>query len=86
MAFYLTAISPQAIDCDGILFDCYREEVAVTQQMLDCAALKVCLCDSSKIGKSSTFKQCSLSDLDIVVCDTPLGEMFGEKFPRTKFI
>ena len=79
-------ISPQAIDSEGVLFDCYREEAAVTRQMIECAALKVCLCDSSKIGKSSTFKQCSFSDLDVVVCDTPLGDIFGEKFPKTKFI
>lgn len=82
----LAFVTTNAIDRDGILFDYTREGVAVVQQMLESAATKVCLCDSSKVGKTSTFRECSLSDLDAVVCDIPLGEIYGEAFPNTKFL
>lgn len=78
--------SPQAIDGDGNMFDCYPEEIASVQAMIACASKKVCLCDSSKIGNTSSFKQTDMSQIDILVCDTPLGHIYGEKFPHVSFI
>ena len=78
--------SPQAIDGDGNMFDCYPEEIASVQAMIACASKKVCLCDSSKIGNISSFKQTDMSQIDILVCDTPLGHIYGKKFPHVSFI
>ena len=79
-------ISPQAIDEAGNLFDCYPDEVEVTRQMIESSMTTVALCDSTKIGKSSTFKQCSIKNLDFLVSDISLDTVYGNMFPNTKFL
>ncbi|MBO5845289.1 MAG: DeoR/GlpR transcriptional regulator [Clostridia bacterium] len=78
--------APQTVDDDGNMFDCYPEEIAVIRKMMECAAKRVCLCDSTKLGKSSTFKQVDMSEIDIFVCDLPQTERFAAKFPHVKFL
>lgn len=78
--------SSQALDANGTLFDCYQAEIPVINRMLASASCKVFLCDSNKIGKISTFKQCTLADLDVIVCDQPLQEQYGEAFPNLRFV
>ena len=78
--------SPQAIDNEGTMFDCYPEEAATVQAMINCSAKRICLCDSSKIGCTSSFKQSDMSQIDAIVCDTPIEQIYGEKFPNVKFL
>lgn len=78
--------SPQAVDDDGNMFDCYPEEVAITQQMMKSSINKVCLCDSEKIGKCSSFKQTDMSKINFFVCDEPQGKKFQSLFPNVNFI
>lgn len=78
-------IAPQAIDKSGNLFDCYREEVEVVRKMLSCAKLKVGLCDSSKLGKVSTYKQCSIGELDALIGEINLSPFYSQKFPSVKY-
>ena len=61
--------SVQAMSEDGEFFDCYAEEVAVRSAMMRNARKKIMLCDSSKWGKTSTFYQTSLSDVDYLITD-----------------
>ena len=79
-------IAPQAIDAHGTLYDYYREEAAIVSQMLRCATRRIALCDQKKIAKSSTFKQCSVGDLDVLISDVSQRERFGEMFPDVIYL
>ena len=63
--------SSQSISKDGIISDSTEEENYVRKLMLRCAKTKVFLCDSSKFDKSSTYKLCTLKDVDEAVFDRP---------------
>lgn len=74
--------SVQGVTADGNLYDCYAEEVAVRNVMLRNAARRILLCDSSKLGKASTFLQCNVKDLDHVVSDRDLNGFFSDPTPE----
>lgn len=82
----LAFFSSQALDDRGDLFDNYQAELPCIRQMLASASRKVFLCDSSKVGKISTFRLGNLSEVDTVVCDEPLTDRFGDAFPRVEFL
>lgn len=63
--------SSQSISKDGIISDSTEEENYVRKLMLRCAKTKVFLCDSSKFDKTSTYKLCTLKDVDEAVFDRP---------------
>ena len=68
--------SSQALDEDGMIYDCYDEENRVRQLMMKNSTKRVFLCDSTKLGSKSTFKLASVNDVDYVVCDKPLCDFF----------
>lgn len=74
--------SVQAVGEDGTFFDCYPEEVAIRNVMLANARRKVLLCDGSKLGKTSTFYQASLSDVDHVISERDLHSFFINEEPE----
>ncbi len=78
-------IAPQSIDKNGDLFSCYREGVSIVQHMLANAEQKIGLCDSTKLGKMSTYKQCSIGDLDALIGEISLAPYFADKFPHVKY-
>ena len=78
--------SARGIDEDGILYDCYQNEIDITRRMMRCSARSVLLCDSSKIGHTSTFVKGNLSEIDTVVCDINLSEPFGKRYAGTVFL
>ncbi len=61
--------SVKAVDDNGQITDCSREEVEIRNAMLKNAAKKVLLCDSSKFGIKSRFKQCELTDIDYLISE-----------------
>ena len=61
--------SVKAVDDDGLVTDCSREEIDVRNAMLKNASKKVLLCDSSKFGIRSRFKQCELTDIDYLISE-----------------
>lgn len=73
--------SVQGVTSDGKCYDCYAEEVAVRNLMLKNAKRKILLIDSSKLGRSSTFYQGCLDDLDYVVSDCDLNHFFDTPTP-----
>ena len=81
----LAFIAPQAIDEDGNLFDCYHDNIPIVRQMLASADQKVGVCDSSKLGKASTYKQCSIGELDALIGEINLGPFYAQKFPNVKY-
>lgn len=70
--------SSKSLSFDGIISDCTQEEVFVRRSMLKNAAKKVLLMNYEKIGTTSSFKQCNLSDIEILVCDRDVTEQFGK--------
>jgi DeoR/GlpR family transcriptional regulator of sugar metabolism len=65
-------LSSQAISEDGEISDASEEETALRRVMLTRAKKKIFLCDSSKIGLRRTFTLCNASDVDEIICDSPL--------------
>lgn len=74
--------SAKAVSEDGVISDCTQEEVFVRNSMLKNAGEKVFLCNFAKIGKKSAFIQCSLRDVDIMICERDVSGQFG-KFCKT---
>ncbi len=74
--------SVQALGADGRFYDCYDEEVAVRNLMLANSARHILLCDSTKLGKTSTFYQGSVEDLTQIVSDAELTAFFLDPTPE----
>ncbi len=74
--------SVQAVHADGECYDCYAEEVAVRNRMLENSARKILLCDSSKWDKSSTFFQTNVRDVDFFVSDRDPNPFFTDPYPE----
>jgi len=71
---------------DGIVTDCSREEIVVRNAMLKNADRKVLLCDSSKFGIRAPYKQCELSDVDILVCENENSQRFDALYGNIKLL
>ena len=61
--------SAKSLSDDGIITDCAPEEVSVRAKMIENSMKRVFLCDSEKIGSRSAYKQCRLSEVDVIVCE-----------------
>ena len=78
--------SAQSVGRDGEVYDCFEEENVVRRQMLKHSAKAVFLCDSTKFGRSSPYRLCSLSDVDYVVSDRDIHSYLNaEKLPEIIF-
>ena len=78
--------SAQTIDNEGNIFCNYEQEIAGTNAMLNSAAIKVLLCDSSKIGKTATYILGTLREINMVICDKDLARKYSKKFPNVVFL
>ena len=76
--------STKSLSSEGVISDCTREEVLVRGAMIKNAAKKVFLCDSEKFGTKSAYKQCELSDVDILVSENDKALHFSSLFPSVK--
>ena len=74
--------STKSLSEDGIISDCSREEISVRNAMLRNADKKVFLCDSKKFDTRSGYRQCSLSDVDYLICENDAAKMYSTAFPR----
>lgn len=61
--------STKSVTDDGIITDCSREEIIVRDAMLRNADKKIFLCDSTKFGTRSAYKQCELKDVDYLISE-----------------
>lgn len=78
----VAVFSVQAVSSNGDFFDCYPEEVAARNVMIENAKRRILLCDSSKWNKSSTFYQGNVRDIDYVVSDADLNQLFENPSPE----
>ena len=72
--------SSHALSSDGTIYDCVYETVALRHKMLANAQKKVYLCTENKIDISSTYKQCTLEDIDYLVCESDKAKKFSDLF------
>lgn len=72
---------------DGVISDFAREEVVIRNCIIKNARTKVFLCDSRKFGIRSPYRQCSLSEVDYLVCENAeAAEKYKELFPELKIL
>ncbi|MBQ9761431.1 MAG: DeoR/GlpR transcriptional regulator [Clostridia bacterium] len=74
--------SVQSVSRNGDFYDCYAEEVAVRNVMMQNAKTRIFLCDSSKLDRTSTFYQGSVKNIDYIVSDRDLNTFFDEPTPE----
>lgn len=72
--------STRSLTQDGQLYDIHYNETVVRNEMLKNADKKLYLCDNTKLGTISTYYQCSLSDIDYLVSDTPAAKTYKKSF------
>lgn len=78
----IALFSVQAVNADGRFFDCYHDEIPIRNLMIKNARRKVLLCDSSKWNRPSIFYQCCADDVDYIVSDRDLNELFENPTPE----
>ena len=81
-----TFFSAQALTSDGKIYDCYSSEVPLRNKMIENSAKSVFLCDSTKIGKHSTYFQCNAQNCDYIISDIDLNKFFDTKPEKTNLI
>lgn len=74
--------SVKSLSDDGVISDCSQEEVFVRNSMLNSASKKVFLCDAAKIGTRSSYKQCTLNNVDYLITDYEDTDKFKSEFPN----
>lgn len=70
--------SARSLSDDGIVSDCDRDEICVRNVMLQNARCRVFLCDSTKFNSRSGYRQCQLSELDVLVSDGNAAQCFAD--------
>lgn len=78
--------SVKCISEDGSVNDCAREEIIVRNAMLKNSAKRILLCDSTKFGKRSSYKQCGLSDVDYLISEGNAAQYFAEFSGKVKLL
>lgn len=78
--------SARSLTKDGQIYDVHYNETALRKVMLENADKKMFLCDSSKLGTNSTYYQCSLADIDYMVCDSKDAKQYQTNFPNLKIL
>lgn len=61
--------SSKALSPEGVIYDCYREEVCIRNTMLANAEQKVFLCASEKYGQYAGYRQCTLEEVDRMITE-----------------
>ena len=78
--------SAHSLTKDGQIYDVHYNETALRNVMLENAEKKLFLCDSSKLSTKSTYYQCSLADIDYMVCDSKEAKQYQRDYPNLKII
>lgn len=76
--------SAKAVSEAGVITDCTREEIFVRKAMMEHANQKIFLCDSSKKGTTAPFIQCSLGDVDGIICENDDFSNLAAHYPKLK--
>lgn len=72
-----------ALSDTGEISDCTEDTTTVRKKMLERSALRVFLCDSSKLHTHAAHRLCSIRDVDYAFCDKPIPGAKQEKSTHT---
>lgn len=78
--------SVKAISDEGVVSDCSPEEVAVRNAMLRNGMKKVLLCDSSKFGARAPYRQCAVTDVDVLISEGDRAGYFSRWEDRVRLL
>lgn len=78
--------STLALSKNGIISDDSESENKLRKIMFANSDKRILLCDSKKLGHTSIFSFCNVSELDYLVCDEDISGYFDEDFKETAFI
>ena len=78
--------SAKSLADDGTVSDITEEEIAVRDSMFKNAERIVFLCDSSKMGSHSAYRQCTLAEVDTMVSDLDTRPEIAKRFPKLEII
>lgn len=81
----LCFFSVQSLTKDGILYDCFANEIMPRKLMIKNSEKKVFLCDHSKINRFSAYKLCEISDLDVVISDINIEKYLEKEYKGVCF-
>lgn len=76
--------SARSLSADGTLSDCDRDEICVRNAMLRNAKCRVFLCDSSKYSTASGYRQCSLSEVNVLISEGKTAMRFAKTGKKLK--
>ena len=82
----LAFFSAKSLTEDGVISDCTEEEIHVREAMFENADTVVFLCNTSKCGGHSAYKQCTLADVDILVTEKETLPSIQGKYKNLKII
>jgi DeoR/GlpR family transcriptional regulator of sugar metabolism len=66
--------SSSSFDENGVISDYSESENSLRRVMYESSRKRVFLCDSSKFGKRSAYREFSLDEIDCIVTDAPIAE------------
>ena len=78
--------SVASLSLDGILSDWSEDEAMLRIEMAKNAKRKILLCDSSKIGTTSTFKLFPITEIDYLVTECELPRELTERIALEKIL
>ena len=78
--------STSSVSADGVITDRTIDEIYLRNSMLKNAAKKVFLCNSEKLNTTAPFIQCSLNDIDTVVCESDAFLSFNHLFKNLEIL
>lgn len=78
--------SVQSLSHDGVLYDCFANEIAPRRLMIKNSEKKVFLCDKSKLNSYSAYRLCTVSELDYIISDVNIKEYTGIKLGGACFL
>ena len=73
----VTFFSSASVTKDGKIYDIFEEENSVRLAMLKNSTKKVFLSDSTKFNKISPYYICTVSDIDYIVTDKDVSNLFS---------
>lgn len=77
-------VSPKGVDEKGNVYCADEEEVYVRKMMMDLTESTTLLCNRKKLGQHASFRLCSLSEVQTIVCDDTPDENWLELFHKSR--
>ncbi len=78
--------SVQSLTAQGVMYDCFENEIQPRKLMFENSRKKVFLCDNSKINRFSAYRLCDISEIDYIISDIDLTGYLEKEYENIEFI